>query len=373
MDESCIQSQLLSSTSNHRQLLDIVIDVLEQSSRNTPSHDSTHGSEFWPALEILTVLLKNHKQYFWQTTQKQPDSICKMILGNQELINRLQCLAEQDLVTADTDDQASPLSDSQFVYSTDMACEEDSYSDDCQPSSSSNLTDTTEIFSYEAFVLSWIVPFVSSIISYGPDISEAVLKRLLSALSSMFNISIKTRPVIKSSHLILNPLIFKESNNIPNITRKLSDCTLDTMSQIIAMLFEKEFFNLLLKEKAKWLPLFIKILLPTRSTATRLPDCAGVQSTRKAMLSIINSSVGKKLSNYSKLVAVFSDSASTLNSIGISKAEVWYAIITTIKECERDQDVSGPFYCRSTATEEQPRRQVSTLAIKQEKEDTNGK
>ena len=361
MDKNCIQSKLLSSTSNHRQLMDAIINALQQSSDELSTDDNCRATSFWPVLQIIFVLLEYQGAFFWQSTNRHPAQVCKLILGHRQFASQLQCLAEQVKMTREDD---SYLTNSQCVYSSNSGGAEVQY---CQPSSSSSSEANIQEFCYELLVLSWIPPFVSSIIGFG-DVFNQVLHKILAALCSIFIISISPNPQVKSSKLLgLNLPKFKYSSKF-SITKRLSNVTLEIFSEVIEILFSKEFYKFLHSKIGMWLPVFSSactVFIPLMKSEKKLDS--GFEAVRKVMFSIINCSVGQELLNHSQFVVLLRPNLSRTFQTVIPKPPsinfIQDNITTILSICQSRQDLAGPFLSLQKPTQRQHVR------VKQERQD----
>ncbi len=364
MDKNCIKSNLFSSTSIHRHLLEAIFKALEQSMDEPSNDDRSRGKSFWPVLQIISVLLQYLEAYFWQLTGKHPAQVCKMILGHLQFANKLQYLAEQTEYNVDCS-----LSNSQIVYASSAGVNE---SHDFQPSSSDAIPTEIQEFCCE---LSWIPLFVSSIVSFG-DVFNNVLKKILTSLYSMFIISISPRPQVKSSKLLgLNLPKFKYSSKI-TITKHLSNVTLEILSQVVEILFLKEFYKFLVSEIGLWLPIFTlacTALIPMMKSKLKL--YSGFEAIRKVVFTIINCPVGQELLNHKQLFVLFSPNLSRTFQMVIPQPphidSIQDNITTVLHICLLRQDIAGPFVLLSGGEATAKQRHQGNYNLVRVKQETN--
>ena len=308
MDKKCIKARLLNSTSPHRLFVDNVLAVLQPpvSSQNGP--ECKDCTDFWPALQIVSLLLDYLGVYFWQSTNEKPSRICKIIVSHVEFVKQLHSLAEQREVTDENDEPV--LTNSQYAYNT--SCVSSSIQH-CQPSSSSRLGVAKE-FAPEDLVLSWVLPFVTSIISFGDNVCNPVFRQILAALNAVFSTSVDQNPRVKPSHLLgLQLQAIKYSMTMFTVKRKLTNMTLETIAKVIKVLFERARYDFLRSEKTKWLPIFSAasnaLLSKSQSDGALVfsdREYSGLKTICDVLLSIVNCPVGQTLPCHSKYFTLFS-------------------------------------------------------------------
>ena len=342
LDNASVRNRFLSSTSVHKHLIDAVLNAL------LPNADREYymkgdvqapcDTVFWPVLHILSILLDRLGFCFWQLTSKAPADVCKLILSQPyfvEELNRL-CLEEdthREVESSTEEDTAN----SRFMHnfgSNSINCLSNLY---CENEGERN---------YTPVALTWIMPFVLSILQFG-DLMEPVVRSTLVALCSIYMTSLSSKPCLKSSMLLGLAIPQFQRALCPN--RKLSNCCLLLLAQLIEILFTKEAYSLLLKEKSKWLPIIssasenIFKLLNDRQSEL-LPSLVAV---RKTIFSLINCPVGRRLPQHTRLVIFFSPKLkqqfTKMQSTPPAKNVIDEAILNVLEECLSKQDILGPF------------------------------
>ncbi len=314
MDKKCIKARLLSSTSPHRLFVDDVLAVLEPSVSSQNGPEYIDCADFWPALQIVSLLLDYLGVYFWQSTSEKPSRICKIIVGHVEFIQQLQSLAEQREVMEENDECV--LTNSQYAYNTSCVRGETSLIQRCQPSSSSHLGVGKE-FSREDLVLSWVLPFVTSIISFGDNVCNPVLRQILAALNAILSTSVARNPRVKPCHLLgLYRQPTKYRMTMFTVKRKLTNMTLVMIAQVIKVLFDRARFDFLRSEKTEWLPIFsaasnafVSMLSKSQSDDLLVfsdKDYSGLETVCDVLLSIVDCPAGQVLPCHSKFFVIFS-------------------------------------------------------------------
>ena len=167
LDHKCIQDRLLTSTSDHKYLVDKVIQVLQAQTTEKCGEDA-RTAVFWPALEILAILLDRLGYRFWHFTSALPEELFLVIVktglfqlelrrgqSNSEVSTSVELRSKEALDHPAGDEL---LSLSQMVYGWDS---NDSHPDN--PEAAYQEPSSTKV--HTAF--SWLCPFVNSLLEFG--------------------------------------------------------------------------------------------------------------------------------------------------------------------------------------------------------------
>ena len=369
MNPVCIRSQLLSSTSEHKYLIDSVLNALDSRDLDTTC--------FWPLLQIFATLLNRLDWRIWQLTQKSPYEVCKMFLSHQVFIDKLQQWSDEDKVILNeetkkeiTSDQEDWVSNSQMVYEWSTR----TLSPTLPSSSHDSRSKDEDACSPHVVVFMWVLPFIHSLLEFG-DVLKNYISQVLSAISSIFSLSLSPKPYFKVS--ILTGLV-----NLPRQRTEpsellahlsidgLSNKSLHILAQLIEMLFTNGRFSFLLEEKKKWLPIFssvCEVVLSGKLSGDSTYPCSqsfklassvlpsSIVAVRKTMYTFFNNSVGQQCEIYSLVVVYFSPklNRSTLftpplasNSMSVPQLTVenlQEAVLNILKTYQSNQDITGPF------------------------------
>ena len=356
IDKNFVQSHLLSSTSEHKHLIDAVLHALEpqKTCGNFPNNGVSEDLGFWPALQTFSVLLEILGTFFWHCTCQHPNHVYKMILDHVELAKQIQCLAEQHEEIGEDEDEDDDdfLSNSQYVYATRIR--KPHKLQYCLPTSSSSELKEDDYYP-QTLALSWIQPLALSLVDCG-DVAFPVLRKIIAALYSMFVIGLSPKPIVKSSHLLgLNVPSLNNSTFTCKSFRKLSDIALYTLAKVVEVLFNKELYEFLLNEKAVWLPLFSSDFLVLMMTtphllnpkATSFNGQSGIKAVRNAIWSMIKCPAGQELPNCARLTLFFSPKLGRMHksplSQPLSSSMIYETLFTILTVCNSKQDIAGPF------------------------------
>ena len=367
MNPVCIRSQLLSSTSEHKYLIDSVLNALD-------TQDTTC---FWPLLQIFATLLNRLDWRIWQLTQKSPSEVCKMFLSHQVFIHKLQQWSAEDKLKERRNkddqvisDQEDWVSNSQMVYEWSTRTLSPTL-----PSSSHDSSKDEDTCSPHVVVFMWVLPFIHSLLEFG-NVLENDISQVLSAIRSIFSLSLCPKPYFKVSILTglvslsrqrIEPSELLEHLSIDGLSNK----SLHIIAQLIEMLFTNEKFSFLLEEKKKWLPIFssvCEVILSGKLSVGSTSPCSqsfklassvlpsSIVAVRKTMYIFFNNSVGQQCEIYSQVVVYFSPklNRSTLftpplasNSISVPQKltveNLQEAILNILKIYKSNQDITGPF------------------------------
>lgn len=340
LDSFCLCNRLLSSASEHRHLIDAVINTLSSSNADhfqNLLHEQARQSVFWPALQTITTLLDRLESRFWQLTGTSPDDVFKAIACSPLYRIELDyCLAEEERDIGEQDDVIDDMSCSQVVYSWGGAADK-------------------LVCKFSSELFSWILPFADSLLDYG-GVLESVLVSIVNFICNLVHFGCHTTPSLNVdafdsvpdfSMLVLSPPLSDLANN-----------ALSSLAQVVDLLFMKERYAFLLKFKQKWLPILTAAaLLKNWHASSSLKNSSilnlsqdtschsSLLQSAKVLHGFISSST-TSLSQEDTLLFTTFLSSNFSSSVTIpSSDQLCNGVTTVLEECESHQDISGPFLC----------------------------
>ena len=391
LDHKCIQDRLLTSTSDHKCLVDKVIQVLQTQMTENCEEDVTRTAVFWPALEILAILLDRLGYRFWNFTSALPEELFLVIVKTglfQFELQRGQSNSEVSTsVVLQSKEALDPAGDellslSQMVYGWD--------SNDCHPDNpEAAYQERSSTKVHTAF--SWLCPFVNSLLEFGQAaekpaaLSLNLASRILGQETSVGNESVSVPGLNK-------PMTFE----------LLKEClTYDQcllfLSQLVHLLFAHERYLLLLNTKESWLALISSAMVlfcnsskthraPRRSfmfsvsSASPVPVLpTSLTSVSKVTLEILKSSAGRRVPGAVSIVNLINQhtnntplqlrsrrglggpaTSSLLDVSGISAV-----LVQVLDACLFSQDLEGPYLPFERG---EPTRPASNLLVSVKRE-----
>ena len=343
LDSFCLCNRLLSSASEHRHLIDAVINTLSSSKAThfqSLDRDQARQSVFWPALQTITTLLDRLESRFWQLTGTNPNDVFKAIVCSPFYQIELDyCLSEdeEERDIGEQDDFVDDMSCSQMVYSWSGAADK-----------------LVSKFSSELF--SWILPFVDSLLDYG-GVLELLLVSVVNFLCNLVHFGCHTLSLNVDALLDSVP-DFSMLDLFPPLS-DLANNALSSLAQVIDLLFMKERYAFLLKVKQKWLPILTAAALAKtlcasssikKSSILNLSQDTSSQSpslfqSAKVLHGIISSST-TSLSQEDALLFTTFLSSNFSSSVAIcSSDQLCDGVTAVLEECDSHQDILGPFLC----------------------------
>ena len=384
MDSSCVCSRLLSSTSEHRHLVDAVINALSPNSmgEEVPSnlqevdHDLSRSTVFWPALQTTVTLLDRLGSRFWQLTGKMPGEVCRTILRSpfyQFELHQWVVANGGESEFHNHQEEEEALSCSQVVYNWDAQKSRTVSNKEHHPGSKLHPT-----------IFSWVLPFVESLLDYGEAL-EPVTINVINVLWDLVNLGLQKKPVLNLDSL-LDASQLSQAQPFPMQPSMLSDLTdhaLQYLAEVVELLFSNERYSFLLKEKSRWLPALTSagILMGQQSRRStkklslsrspiaftinpRSPLCGSTShlpssllASSKTLHSILNSCVSQSLPQVDivQFTCMLSPKLNLASSRPSSKKpptrdSLQAAVTAVLSKCLSGQDIVGPFLTLSQSS-----------------------
>ena len=385
MTKNCIQTCLLPSDLSHKELLVSVLAHLDKDSDKEyeiPAFYSQQESYkckntvFWPVLQCFVLLVDKLGSRFWMiVTTPTPNSVLKAIKSNPYYQLQLKICYNQaarlDLARNDDND----FSFSQLVY------------DDSLNRASKSMEPLQE--RYHGFSLSWVVPFIKSLIDFG-DCESSTIVELLDFVCHIHSVSLHGDTNISSTDLFQTVLPIKMvAKRVENLF--LPQESLKCISQSVDVLFSQKVYSVLLRCKQA-IFCMITILCSYTLSRDRLVINRNKQhlsQTARTYTSLVmycsNEKTASKLWYLVKQISSLSPFLSVVsNQVGnshdhtdlLQPDELCKTLLKLIADKQDNQDIAGPFlYPPSFNNSTSKKRTSSVIKIKQEPfgEESNSK
>ena len=341
LDSFCLCNRLLSSTSEHRHLVDAVINALSSSNvarLQNIVHEQARQSVFWPALQTITTLLDRLESRFWQLTGTSPcDVFTAIVCSPLYRVELNYCLTEEERDIGRQDGFVDDMSCSQVVYNWSVA--------------------DKVVGKYSPELFSWVLPFVDSLFDYG-DVVESVLINIVNFLCNLVHFGCHTPSLDVDALLDSCPEI-----SLLALSPSLSDLAnnaLSSLAQVVDLLFMKERFAFLLKVKQNWLPILTAAALvrswcdttsesfslkkspisflfnSSQDTSYQAPS---LFQSAKVLHSIISSSTISLSQEDAVLFTTFLSPNLSSNTKIPSSDQFCDAVTAVLQECDSQQDI----------------------------------
>lgn len=387
MTKSCIQTCLLPSDLSHRELLESVLALLGEDSDKEYDIPNFHtqsesykckNTVFWPILQCFIVLVDKLGSRFWMLTTTTPNSVLKLIKNNPYYQLQLNICyshaAQLDLAKNNDND----LSFSQLVY------------DDSLDKASKSMEPIQE--RYHGFSLSWVVPFIKSLIDFG-DYESSTVVELLDFVCHIHSISLHGDTNVSSTDLFQTVLpIEVVAERVESLF--LPQESLKCITQSVDVLFSQKVYSVLLQckqaifcmitvlcsyvlSKGKRLhPVLNQIkqhLSQTARTYTSLVMYCSTEKTASKLWYLV-----KQISSLSPFLSTVSNQAGCPHGHSdlLQPDELCKILLKLIADKQNNQDIAGPFlYPPSFDSSTLKKTFTSITVIKQEpfEEETNSK
>ena len=242
MTKDCIQTQFLTTDLKHKELVESVLVLLDKDSDSDPTiHTNSKllnckTTVFWPALQCFVLLLDKLGSRFWMFTKTTPSTILKLIKSNPHYQEQLEiCYNEAARF------EISSIEDN-FTFSQ-LVFDNDSY----EKFSNAQSSMQPQKERYHGFSLSWIVPFVKSLIDFG-DFELPTIIELLTFVCHIHTLSLHGDADISSTDL------FQSVLPIESIAERIEKLylpqeSLSSISQSVGILFSRKVYSALLNCK----------------------------------------------------------------------------------------------------------------------------
>ena len=375
MTKNCIQTCLLPS--DLTQLIETVLVLLKDSDQlyDIPTFNSPQGCKntvFWPALQGFVLLVDKLGSRFWMITTTTPAAALKAIKCNPYYQLQLRICydnaAKLDSVTND-----SEFSFSQLVY------------DDSLNKPSSSMDPLQE--RYHGFSLSWVVPFIKSLIDFG-DYESSTIVDLLEFVCNIHCLSLHGDTNVSSTDT------FQTVLPLHIIAKRVEDLflpreSLQCISQSVDILFSQKVYSVFLQCKQA-IFCMITVLCSyvlNRDSLVLSQNKQHLTQTARTYISLVmycsTEKTASKLWYLVKQIGPLSPFLSVVsNQVGNSHShtdllhpdELCEVLVSLIAGKQSSQDIAGPFlYPHSFSKSALKTKTTGVTVIKQESfgEETN--
>ena len=361
MTKDCIQTQFLTTDLKHKEVVESVLMLLDEDSDSNLTTHTKHlnckNTVFWPALQCLVLLLEKLGSRFWMFTRIAPNTILKLVKLNPYYQEQLE-ICYSEAARFDMPDMEDNFTFSQLVF------DDDSYKKFSKAQSSMQ----SQKERYHGFSLSWVVPFVKSLIDFG-DFELPTIVELLTFVCRIHNVSLHGDTDISSTDLFQNVL------PIETIAERLEKLflpqeSLSSISQSVGTLFSRKVYSALLDCKQTIFCMVTALcshllskdrqlqnkhkpyLSQTARTYVSLVMYCSTEKTAPDLWYLL-----KMVSPLSPFLSVVSTDKSATTTIDVSLlsqpadlSEVLLKMITD--KLKKQDDLSGPFLYPPSSTED---------------------
>lgn len=373
MTKSCIQTCLLPSDLSHEELVESVLAHLDKDSDKeygiTAQQESykCKNTVFWPVLQCFVLLVDKLGSQLWMITTTTPNSVLKLIKSNPHYQLQLKICynqaAQLDLATNNDSD----FSFSQLVY------------DDSLSKASKSMEPLQE--RYHGFSLSWVVPFIKSLIDFG-DCESSTIVELLDFVCHVHSVSLHGDTNVSSTDVFQTVLpIDMVARRVENLF--LPQESLKCISQSVDVLFSQKVYSVLLQCKQA-IFCIITVLCSFVLSRDRLVLSQNKQhlsQTARTYTSLVmycsNEKVASKLwylikqiSSLSPFLSVVSNQVSNSHDHNdfLEPDELCKTLLKLIAEKQDNQDIAGPFLYPASSSNSTSKRRTSSSEIKVKQE-----
>ena len=379
MTKNCIQTCLLPSDLS--QLLETVLALLRDSDQlyNIPIFYSPEGCKntvFWPALQGFVLLVDKLGSRFWMITATTPAATLKTIKSNPYYQLQLKiCYDDAAKLDSVANNDDSEFSFSQIVYDDSLN----------KPSSSKGSLQER----YHGFSLSWVVPFIKSLIDFG-DYESLTIAELLEFVCNIHCLSLHGDTNISSTDT------FQAVLPLRIIAKRIEDLflpreSLQCISQSVDVLFSQKVYSVLLRCKQAIFCMITVLcsyvlnrdslvlsqnkqhLTQTARTYISLVMYCSTEKTASKLWYLV-----KQIGPLSPFLSVVSNQVSNSHSHTdlLHPDELCEILVSLIAGKHNSQDIAGPFLCPHSFSKSTSNTKTTRVTvIKQESfgEETNSK
>ena len=382
MTKSCIQTCFLTSDLSHKGLLESVLVLLdkdpdkEYNIPNFPSESDCYkckNTVFWPVLQCFVLLIEKLGSRFWMLTTTTPNSVLKLIKSNPYYELQLNICYSHAAQLDSAINNDNDFSFSQLVYDDSLG--KDKSVEPIQER-------------YHGFSLSWVVPFIKSLIDFG-DYEASTVVELLDFVCHVHSVSLHGDTNVSSTDLFQIVLpIERVAERVENLF--LSQESLKCITQSVDVLFSQKVYAVILQCKQavfsmitflcsyvlskgrRHKPTLKQHLSQTARTYTSLVMYCSTEKTAGRLWYLV-----KQISSLSPFLSIVSskvDSSYGHASL-LQPDELCEMLLKLIANKQSNQDIAGPFlYPPSFNSSTVKKTSGNVPVIKQEPlEGANGK
>lgn len=357
MTKDCIQTQFLTTDLKHKELVESVLVLLDKESDSDPAiHTNSKplnckDTVFWPALQCFVLLLEKLGSRFWMFTRTAPNTILKLIKSNPYYQEQLE-ICYSEAARFEIPNIEDGFTFSQLVFDNDTFAQSS-----MQPPKQR----------YHGFSLSWIVPFIKSLIDYG-DFELPTIVELLTFVCHIHNVSLHGDVDISSTDMFQNVLPI--DSIIERIEKLfLPQESLSSISQSVGILFSRKIYSALLdcKQTVFYMVTALCSHLLSKSNQLQSRHKPYLSQTARTYISLVMYCSTEKtacdlwyllkmvspLSPFLSVVSNEKSSATTINFSLLSRpADLSEVLLKMITDKLKEQDdLSGPFLYPPSSTE----------------------
>ena len=350
MTKSCIQTCFLTSDLCHKGLLESVLALLdndpdkEYNIPNFPSETDCYQCKdtvFWPVLQCFVLLIEKLGSRFWILTTTTPNSVLKLIKSNPYYEMQLNICYSHAAQLDSAINNDNDFSFSQLVYDDSLG-------------KAKSVEPIQE--QYHGFSLSWVVPFIKSLIDFG-DYEASTVVELLDFVCHVHSVSLHGDTNVSSTDLFQTVLpIEVVAERVENLF--LSQESLKCISQSVDVLFSQKVYAVILQckqavfcmitflcsyvlsEGRRHQPTFKQHLSQTARTYTSLVMYCSTEKIAGRLWYLV-----KQISPLSPFLSIISskmDSSYGHASL-LQPDELCEMLLKLIANKQINQDIAGPF------------------------------
>jgi len=378
MTKGCIQTRLLTSHLNHKELVESVLVLLDKDPdkeysisnfQNQPEFYKCKNTVFWPVLQCFVLLLDKLGSRFWMITTTTPNSILKLIKFNPYYQLQLEICYKQAAQLDLAINNEYNFSFSQLVYDDSL---------DKIPKPMEPLQER-----YHGFSLSWVVPFIKSLIDFG-DYESSTIVELLDFVCHIHSMSLHGDTNVSSTDLFQTVLpIETVAERVESLF--LSQESLKCISLSVDVLFSQKVYSVLLQCKQAIFCMIAvlcshvlskgKNLQPSLNQSKQHMSQTARTYTSLVMYCSTEKTAGKlwhlveQISSLSHLSVISSQVGGSHSCTDLLQQpdDLCEILLKMIADKQNDQDIVGPFSYPSSADHSALKKNTGdVIVVKQE-------
>lgn len=387
MTRNCIQTCLLTADLGHKELLESVLALLDKNSDEEYNIPNFHGqlesyrcknTVFWPVLQCFVLLVDKLGSRFWMITTTTPNSVLKMIKSNPYYQLQLRiCYSEAAKLELTTNTNIDNFSFSQLVYDDSLG----KVSKCMEPLQNR----------YHGFSLSWVVPFIKSLIDFGEYESSTIVE-LLDFVCHAHTVSLHGDTNVSSTDLFQTVLPIEIiAERVENENLFLPQESLKCITQVVDVLFSQKVYSVLLQCKQA-IFCMITVLCSYVLSRCRKHQPASNQikqhlnQTARTYTSLVMYCSNEKMASelwylvkqinslnpFLSIASSLEDSSCSHNDL-LQPDELCKTLLKLIADKQNNQDIAGPFLYPPSFNSSASNNSVTVIKQELLEEKTNGR
>ena len=238
LDSTCVRSKLVSASSGHPEFISVVTAALSCSSSSS-SVTKMNQSVFLPVLKSLAVLLERLGSRFWQfTDSRDPETVLDTIMLNRVFLEKIEEMSLSVCVKDERESESGKNSHEDNMTNSQLVYQRKNDDDDVLDAGGNA----------ESVIFCWVVPFLQSLLDFGPFV-DAVVQRMFTAISSKLPNSCGV------VHCPESTVLYRE--------------VLTAITGMVTLLYSKEAYTSLLNVSDSWLTPLTKCLFTVQQLSAR--------------------------------------------------------------------------------------------------------